>query len=270
MSTTRFAADQAALADVLRRATTLVDDPYGSAIANEIASGNDRLSPVEQVDIYREQFFLRHVDALREDFRSIEHLLGDDGFDELARAYLAACPPTSYTLRDLGASMDRFVREHEPWSKDPFVADLARTEWAFVEAFDGPNSPPFDPSVLATATEDQWPGARIVFQSAMRRIALEHPAHDYRLSVKKDEQPARPDAKPTWVVVYRGKENLQFIDVEHDAFELLEELAKGTPLGEACERAAKASNVDPSSFETKLGQWFQEWTTFGWISRIEL
>jgi len=263
-----LAKNQAALADVMRRATSLVDDPYGGAIAAEIAAGNDRLSPVEQVDIYREQFFLRHVDALREDFRSIEHLLGDDAFEELARAYLAAFPPVTYTLRDLGASMDTFVRTHEPWSNDAFVADLARTEWAFVEAFDGPNSPPFDPSVIATATEDQWPGARIVFQSAMRRVALAHAAHDYRLSVKKDEQPERPEPKPTWVVVYRGKENLQFIDVDHDAFELLEELAKGTPLGEACERAAKASNVNPASFETKLGQWFQEWTTFGWISRI--
>ncbi len=266
---TSFEHEQRALAEVLRRGTTLTEDPHASAIAREIATGNDRLSPVEQVDIYREQFFLRHVDALREDFRSIEHLLGDDAFDALARAYLAAYPPSSYTLRDLGASMDRFVREAEPWSKDPFVADLARTEWAFVEAFDAPNSPPFDPSVLATASEEKWPGARIVFQAAMRRIALRHPAHDYRLSVKKDECPDRPDAKPTWVVVYRGKENLQFIDVEHDAFELLEELAKGTPLGDACERAAKASGVAPESFETKLGQWFQEWTTFGWISRVE-
>lgn len=264
----KLAQSQIALADVLRRSTSLTQDPYGGAIAAEIAAGNDRLSPVEQVDIYREQFFLRHVDALREDFRSLEHLLGDDGFEALARAYLAASPPTSYTLRDLGASMDRFVRAHEPWSKDPFVADLARTEWAFVEAFDGPDSPAFDPSVLASATEDQWPGARIVFQSAMRRIALEHPAHDYRLAVKKEEAPSRPDPAPTWVVVYRGKENLQFIDVERDAFELLEELARGTPLGEACERAAKASNVDPASFETKLGQWFQEWTAFGWISRV--
>lgn len=269
MSAPRFASDQAALADVMRRATTLVEDPYGSAIANEIASGNDRLSPVEQVDIYREQFFLRHVDALREDFRSLEHLLGDDAFEELARAYLAACPPTSYTLRDLGVAMDAFVRTHEPWSKDPFVADLARTEWAFVDAFDGPNSPPFDPSMLGTATEEQWPGARIVLQAAMRRVVLAHPAHEYRASVKAEESPSRPEAKPTWLVVFRGKENLQYIDIENDAFELLEELAKGTPLGEACERAAKASNVAPESFEAKLGQWFQEWTTFGWISRVQ-
>ncbi|MBS2016528.1 MAG: putative DNA-binding domain-containing protein [Deltaproteobacteria bacterium] len=264
----KLAQAQIALADVLRLSTSLTEDPYGGAIAAEIAAGNERLSPVEQVDIYREQFFLRHVDALREDFRSLEHLLGDDDFEALARAYLAAFPPTSYTLRDLGASMERFVRTQEPWSKDPFVADLARTEWAFVEAFDGPDSPAFDPSVLASATEDQWPGARIVFQNAMRRIALEHPAHDYRLAVKKEEAPARPEPAPTWVVVYRGKENLQFIDVERDAFELLEELARGTALGEACERAAKASNVDPASFETKLGQWFQEWTAFGWISRV--
>ena len=62
-----LAKNQAALADVMRRAGALTSDPYGGAIAAEIAAGNERLSPVEQVDIYREQFFLRHVDALRDD-----------------------------------------------------------------------------------------------------------------------------------------------------------------------------------------------------------
>lgn len=264
-----LARSQAALAEIMRRATTLVDDAGATDIATEIAAGNERLSPVEQVDIYREQFFLRHIDALRDDFRSIEHLLGDEAFEELARAYLAAHPPTSFTLRDLGHAMEAFVARTAPWSSDPLVADLARTEWAFVEAFDAPSAPPLDPASLARIPEDAWPAVRIALQPAMQRLALGHAAHDYRLAVKKDEHPERPEPAPWFVVVYRGPEALQFIDVEPEAFALLEELARGTPLGEACERVATSQGAAPEALEAKLGGWFQDWTRFGWISRVD-
>ncbi|MBX3185978.1 MAG: putative DNA-binding domain-containing protein [Labilithrix sp.] len=269
MSAADLGATQAALADLMRRVSSLVGDAETSAVAARIAAGNDRLSPVEQVDIYREQFFLRHVDVLREDFRSIEHLLGDDAFEALSKAYLSAVPPASYSLRDLGHGMARFVAEHEPWSSDALVADLARVEWAFVEAFDAPEAPPLDVTTIASAPEDAWPRARMIFQPSVQRVALRYPAHDYRISARKDEEPARPAEAKTWVVVYRGPAALQYIDIDADAFALLDELMRGAPLGEACERAAEKSGGALETFEAKLGAWFQEWTTFGWISRVD-
>lgn len=260
---------QAALAELMRRSASLMGDPAAGAVATKIAAGNARLTPVEQVDIYREQFFLRHVDVLREDFRSIEHLLGDEAFEELSKVYLAAVPPTSYSLRDLGHGMARFVAEHEPWSSDPLVADLARTEWAFVEAFDAPDAPPLDVASIADVPEEAWPGARMVFHPAVQRVALRYAAHDYRIAVRKDEHPERPEAKPAYVVVYRGHDALKYIDVDADAYALLDELMRGTRLGEACERAAQKSGASLDTFQAKLGVWFQEWTTFGWISRVD-
>jgi len=270
MSAVDLACIQAQLADLLRLPLAIASTADASSLAASIATGNARLSPVEQVEIYREQFFLRHVDALREDFRSLEHLLGHERFEDLAREYLGAYPPSSFTLRDLGHGMERFVRTHAPWSDDALLADLVRTEWAFVEAFDAPDAPPLDPAALATVPEDAWPHVRLVFQPAMQRLALGHAAHDYRLAARKDEAPSRPAPSPCWVVVYRGREALQFIDVEPDAYALLDELARGTPLGVACERAATSAGVDAATFEAKLGTWFQEWTTFGWIGRVDV
>lgn len=258
--TNDLAAIQSALAEVLRDPASLVGRADKEDVAAHIAKGNDRLSPVEQVDIYREQFFLRHVDVLREDFKSIEHLLGDDGFDALARAYLAAHPPSSYTLRDLGHAMVRFASETTPWRDDPLVADLARVEWAFVEAFDAPDAPPLDPNVVASAAEDDWPGARIDLHPSVQRLALAYPAHSFRQSVHKDEAVTRPEPKASHVVVYRGPELLHFIDIDSDAFAVLDALARGSTLAEACERAAHA--------EDALAGWFQQWTALGWVSAV--
>ena len=66
------------------------------------------------------------------------------------------------------------------------------------------------------------------------------------------------------MIVFRGPNLLQCLDVERDALALLDELARGTPLGEACERTAGPVG------EAKVGAWFQQWTALGLISRVEV
>lgn len=268
--TSGLAAMQRALADALRAATPIAGEQAASDLADGLAQGSARLTPAMQLDIYREQFFLRHRDVLREDFASLERLLGQDAFDALGSAYLQAFPPSSFTLRDLGKELPRFVREREPWSRDGLLSDLARVEWAFVEAFDAADVTALDPEVIAAMPEDAWPSARIVLEPSVQLVALGHAAHDYRLAVRKAEAGAvRPEAKPCGVVVFRGPELLQCLEVDPGAFALLEALAGGAQLGEACERVAASVGAAESVFEEKLGAWFQQWTALGWIRRIE-
>jgi hypothetical protein len=270
----RLAETQHVLADALRRATSLAESPDGVALAERIAGGNERLSPVEQVDVYREQFWLRHIDVLRDDFASIEHALtagqeqDEDAFERLAQSYLAERPSTSFSLRDLGVEMVRFLADHPPWSGDPFLADLARVEWAFVDAFDGPDAPAFDPASIAGVEEDAWPRARIVLHPSLQRVALAYPAHDYRIAVRKSEAPVRPEVRPCHVVVYRGTDALHCLEIGADAAAMLDQLERGVPLGEACERAAAASGAELDAFQAKLGGWFSEWTALGWIRAV--
>jgi hypothetical protein len=269
------------MVSAIQRPTPLVEDAgqLASRTSSAIA-GNARLTPIEQLDIYREQFWLRHVGSLREDFPSLVHVLGDESFDELAREYLAAHPPESFTLRDLGDKLPSFVETRAPWAGDPLLADIARLEWAFVEAFDAPDAPPFDVRTLAGGTEDAWAGARIVFQPSMRRLVLAYPAHELRGKVRAGEAAERPDPRDSWVVIYRAglghqgstadAGTLQYIDVERLAYHLLGALAEGTPLAAACERVVAANaEVDMARIEAHIGGWFQQWGAFGWISRVD-
>ena len=99
---------------------------------------------------------------------------------------------------------------------------------------------------------------------------MDHAGHDYRAAVKREEAPARPAPAPSFVVVYRGPSSLAYVAIDRDAFELLAELARGTALGEACEKAACASGGSLDDFQSKLGGWFAEWTQRGWIARVEV
>jgi hypothetical protein len=262
------------MASAVRELEPLHGDEERVRQATRIATGNERLSPVDQLDIYREQFWLRHVGVLEEDFLSIVTLLGHDGFHELARAYLTACPPRSFSLRDLGDRLAEFVSTSERYREDGLLADLARLEWCFVEAFDAPDAPPLDPQTIASASETDWPGAIVVLHPSVQRITMRYPAHQFRAAARAraseggDPVP-RPEPSPVCLVVYRGEEKLHYIDIEPAAFALLEALASQLPLERACEEAARVAGIDDASaLEPHIGAWFQQWTSLGWVSEV--
>ena len=273
MSDGDLAATQRALAELMRGASPVAADDVRARLAAQLAAGNDSLSPAEQVDVYRAQYLLRHLDVLREDFPTLEHVLGDARFEALVWAYLQAFPPRSFSLRDLGADLAGFVATTAPWADDPLLADLARFEWAFVEAFDAPDAPPLELAAVAAVAEDAWPSARLVLQPSVQRLSLRYPAHDVRVAVRSGDASAvvvRPAPSPSHVVVFRGRERLQSLAIDAEAYALLDELARGTALGDACESVATASGASLVAFEEKVGAWFQEWTALGWLSRVEL
>ncbi|HEY6460418.1 MAG TPA: hypothetical protein VIY73_09710, partial [Polyangiaceae bacterium] len=171
---------------------------------------------------------------------------------------------TRAAVDPMGAALDT-TRD----ALDPLALDAARLDWAFMEAFDAPDSPPFDPRVLASTPEDAWPGARIDLHASLRTLALGHPVHDLRLAVLTGASPARPPAVATCIVVYRDAAHaLRSVAVEPGALALLDALRAGTPLGDACEAAARAGGEDSLDVGARLGGWFQQWTASGWIRGV--
>jgi hypothetical protein len=260
---------QSFMAEVVRRESALGDDGAIAEAATAVAAGNTRLTPVGQVDVYREQFWLRHIASLLEDYPTLEHLLGGpQPFEKLCRAFLKIHPPISFTMRDLGANMAKFLAAHPDYASDRLLADAARTEWAFIEAFDAAEAPPLDATKLATMPEDAWPSAVLVLQPAMRRLALAYPAHTLRTDVRDGKKPQRPEPRAVNLVVFRGPdESVRWIEIEPMPFQLLEAIARGEPLGRACEIVASSAER-PDDVEEGVGGWFQAWASYGWISDV--
>jgi hypothetical protein len=61
-----------------------------------------------------------------------------------------------------------------------------------------------------------------------------------------------------------------YIAIEPLAFRLLDLLASGTALAAACEGVANEAGIeDASQLEPRVGAWFQAWTGYGWVSRVD-
>ncbi|WP_437563480.1 HvfC/BufC family peptide modification chaperone [Sorangium sp. So ce542] len=281
-----LAAMMGELARLFTAGAPLPDDPELAARCRAHVAGSCRLTPAEQADIYRRQFWLRHQGALREDFPALAHVLGDDGFDAFCRAYLAAHPPASFTLRDLGRRVADFAAAHEgfPPALRDLARDVARYEQALADRFDGASPPPLDPAKVTGMPEDGWSTARIVLHPLLALLQLRYPAHALRGELREGGSPALPAPRPVRLAVFRSDADLTMRceELEPPAFALLEALGRGVPLVAACEEVAAgfdgaagidgAAGVDGAEGEApsaalgaRVGAWFQQWTSWGLI-----
>jgi hypothetical protein len=235
-----------------------------------VAPSSRGMRPAERLDIYREQFWLRHLSNLRDDFPTVEWAIGPEPFERLCTEYLGAFPPKTWDLQRLGANLPAFAASHAPWQDDAFASEAARLDWAFRESHGAPDARPFDPQALASAPEDAWPRARIGLHPSVRSLALAYPLHAVRAALKQGPAPPRPCMQPTGVVVWRDAQySVRAVAVDRFALALLTELEAGTPLGLACENAARSDGIEAqTALGERVGACFQEWTAAGWVSMV--
>jgi hypothetical protein len=260
------------MAAQLRRLRALPADPEIAEQARRYIRGNDRLSPVEQLEIYREQFWLRHTASLLEDFPGLSGIIGQSDWERLVEGYLEAVDLSSFSLRELGESLPAHVERSDFLEHRALCVDMARLEWAYVEVFDAEEAPPLDGGKLAAIPEEAWPAARIVFTPALRLLEVGYPVADLRRELREaNGEPVRvPDPQRQHLVLYRGaNKNLFHAPVTESAFELVGELRAGTPLGRASELAAERVPAEAADLESNVGIWFLDWGRRGWITDVE-
>jgi hypothetical protein len=235
-----------------------------------LAPGNGRLDPTGRLEVYREQYWLRHLSNLSDDFPTLVWVVGAETFREIAIAYLESHPPRGWNLQRLGLDLPGFIARRAPWNVDALALDSARLDWAFMEVFDAADAGPLDLHTLTAAPEEAWPAARIEIHPAVRRLVLSHPVHDVRAALKNGDPVVRPAAATTHVVVWRDARcTLRAATIEPMAFDLLGALTSGAPLGEACESVAR-QHPRSEDLDAKVGGWFQQWTSAGWVSGVQL
>jgi hypothetical protein len=90
----------------------------------------DGLDPAARVGIYRNHAFATLGDALRGTFPVVCRLVDKRFFAYAAHEYLREHPPHSRCLVEYGADFADFLAQFAPCEQLPYLADVARFEWA--------------------------------------------------------------------------------------------------------------------------------------------
>lgn len=85
--------------------------------------------------VYRNTSARGAVEALRATYTTINQLLGDDLFSQVALEYWHGEPPAGPVLSDYGSGFARFLAR-QPWTCElSYLADVARLDWLWLESF---------------------------------------------------------------------------------------------------------------------------------------
>lgn len=254
----------------LRRRRALGKDAELARVAAEHFTGNERVSPVEQLDIYREQFWLRHTSSLAEDFPGLGGILGQHDWERLAEEYLQSVAPTGWSLRNLGERLPEFVASRAWLPHRELCSNMARLEWAYVEVFDAADAQRLDPARLAALDEQSWQSARIVLNPALRLLSVDFPVADLRRAIRSGRARVPiPSRAPQCLVVFRVERDLYDQPLERLPFSLLKELDAGASLIDAATRIVEQFSERADEVQANVGAWFQGWAERRFIVGVE-
>ncbi|MBC9878845.1 DUF2063 domain-containing protein [Bradyrhizobium sp. INPA01-394B] len=134
-------------------------DPDGDVPA--AVTGPNGKSAVKRYDVYRNNVTVSLIEALAAIYPAVQRLTGPDFFRAMARFHIRETPPTSPLLFDYGRDFPGFIARYEHARSLPWLADVARIERAWLDAYHAADHPPLSPTALAAVAPDRL--ANLVF-----------------------------------------------------------------------------------------------------------
>ena len=256
-------------------------------VAAEFIAPNSRLTPFERLEIYNRQYWYRVLSGLAEDFPALRAVVGAKAFDAISVAYLEAHPSHSFSLRNLGSKLVEWLEAHPQFNgrRHALAVDVARIEWAFVEAFDNAEYTPLTLEQIATLDGE----SQLAVQPHVRLMALNYPADEVVMALHDGEKRQASEAgvkhegsedepvrlprlrrRAVWVAAHRVDFCVYYRRMEREEFVTLEAIRARQPLGSALEAAFSMSRIPETRRAGRVRAWFTTWAELGWICAPDL
>ena len=255
------------------------------AVASQIIKPNDRLTSFERLEIYNRQYWFRVLSALPKIFPACAPCsAGAVSMPWPKRTWSIALrnrSPCAIWVRnwELAAKASSWAGERQN-----LALDMARLEWADIEAFDGKREPSLKPEDLAGANPAKL---RLRLQPYVTLLALRYPVDDLLLEVRKDSDDldvasntfserhkrkrvtavAKLEPNPIFLAVHRLDEDVYFRRLDREEFAILSALHAGKSLNAAMGSALRESLTALADRAAHVEKWFHTWSALGWFCR---
>jgi hypothetical protein len=253
-------------------------------VAASFIKANDRLTSFERLEIYNRQYWYRIKDCFYEDYPGLRAILGEYRFERLTLAYLERYPSESFTLRNLGRRLVPYLEANPRWIKPLKKAalDMARLEWAHIEAFDNEARPRLQVDSLLGADPDK---VRLGLQPYLTLLQLGYELDSFLVKLKHGEA-LRSEAsnaiaqrrlgqrrqnkkhlrpKTVFLAVHRHDDTVYYKRLQPAQFRLLSAFKAGATLAQAFEALAESGELDAG----QIKRWFETWASLGWFCEPE-
>ena len=220
-----------------------VQDEFADALLSAATPVPSSLkgAAVRRVDrrfaVYRNNVAVSLVEALGARFPVMKRLVGDESFSAMARAFVLREPPLSPLLIHYGEAFPAFVEAFDAAQPLPYLADVARLEYARGQAYHAADAEPLPRAAFAALPASRIGSARVTLHPSVGIIASRFPV----LSIWEINQDRAVHAVPYWggeaAVVARPFLEIETRRLLPGCDEFLLALQSGTTIAEGVERA---------------------------------
>jgi hypothetical protein len=235
-----------------------------------LADVNDSAKEERKVlfGVYRNAYVARLAEILGEDYEQVHGYLGDRGFANLVKAYIAGNPSDQRSARWFGRHMPAFIAKSRTFADHPEVAELAALEKALADAFDGPDAEPLHLSELAEVPPDAWPGLVFTPHPTAIRLTFATNAAELWTALKNEADPIKPMRlpEPQAIVVWREGFMARFKPLSTEEAMMWDEAAKGVRFSVLCEMVATFAGEDEA--ELRAASYLKGWVDMGMLAGL--
>ncbi|WDD90417.1 DNA-binding domain-containing protein (plasmid) [Burkholderia sp. FERM BP-3421] len=149
-------------------------DPAAEAPAELRAAAGKNV--VKRYNVYRNNVIVSLIDTLAAVYPAVQRITGDTFFRALARFYARATPPSSPLLFEYGRGFPDFIDAYEYAQDMPWLADVARIERAWLDAYHAADRPVVPPRAFEAIAPERLADVCFVAHPATRIIRSAYPA----------------------------------------------------------------------------------------------
>lgn len=244
---------------------------------------NQQLKAAERLSIYHEQYWLRLLDSLHDDFPGLNAVLGEERFQQLCTAYLVAYPSRTHMLNYLGEHLAKFVLE-SPHLSNPHNAlayQLACLEWAEMLAHSAPEHASLNRQALLNGDAVN---KTLKLQPHITVLQLDYALDNFLLKlnknvdksiesnafirkIKKSTPISLPKKQRIFLAIYRMNDIIYYKRLNKNQYLLLSAINEGKTIVQACTDliTKKTSILDINVLAEKLKRYFASWMELNWF-----
>lgn len=184
--------------------------------------------------VYRNNVRAAYLRALHDAFPVTARLVGDEFFRYLAHEYFHAHLPKSPLVARYGDALPTFLQSFELASALPYLADVARLEVAWLQAYHAAEARPLSPEQVNDIIGGDPENAHLTLHPSVRLLSSPYAVHMI-WSHNRERNDAVLNLPPRGerVLIARPQEEVRTTVLSADVFAALQALAKGSKLGAA-------------------------------------
>ncbi len=189
--------------------------------------------------VYRNNVAVGLIAAIEARYPVTRRLVGDAFFRAMAGAFVAEEKPRSPVMIHYGADFPDFVARFEPAREIAYLADVARLENAWVEAYHAAEAPALALAALGEVDPSEFDGLRLSPHPAARLLRFSHPAASMWAAHQGAGEPRPPEHwRAEDALVARPEAEVLVRILPRGGYEFARALFAGATLAEAAQMSA--------------------------------